>query len=292
MRLLITGANGQLGRSLQRVLEHEPDIEAICSDVDTLDLTDADAVMQNFTQGGYDVVVNCAAYTAVDRAETEPAKCALINTEAVGNLAKAARATGCRVIHISTDYVFDGHGYKPYKETDIPNPQSTYGRTKLDGEAVLMSFCRDAVILRTSWLYSEYGSNFVKTMMRLGREKDELGVVADQIGTPTYASDLARAIVDIIRADKWMPGIYHFSNNGVASWYDFTLAIHRLAGIEECRVKPLSTDQYPTAAKRPHYSVLSKQKITDTYNIHPPYWLDSLDVCIANILSDEATNKP
>lgn len=288
MRLLITGANGQLGRSLQRLLEHEPDIEVTCSDVDTLDLTDADAVMQFLQAGGYDYVVNCAAYTAVDRAEAEPALCALINTEAVGNLARAARTTGCRVVHVSTDYVFDGRNYRPYKETDIPAPKSIYGRTKLDGEAVLVSFCPDAVIIRTSWLYSEYGTNFVKTMIRLGRERDSLGVVADQIGTPTYASDLAAAIVTILKAEQWVPGIYHYSNHGVASWYDFTKAIHRMAGIGECRVAPLTTDQYPTAAQRPHYSVLSKQKITDTYNIHPPYWLDSLNVCISNILRDEA----
>ena len=186
------------------------------------------------------------------------------------------------MIHISTDYVFSGESYRPYEEKDEPFPQSIYGRTKLEGEGLLTSFCKDAVIIRTAWLYSEFGNNFVKTMLRLAGEREELGVVSDQIGTPTYAGDLAAAIHAVIRSDEWKPGIYHFTDEGVASWYDFAKSIFEIAG-KDIRVKPLLTSEYPTAARRPMYSVLSKNKIKRTYNIEIPYWRESLEKCVSRL---------
>ncbi len=281
--LLITGADGQLGRALRRLIDADPRYRAVYTDVDTLDLTDPQAVDRYVAETAPDFIVNCAAYTAVDRAEAEEALCARVNTEAVGHIAAAARSHKCRVIHISTDYVFNGENYKPYTESDKPDPCSAYGRTKLRGEGILMSLCPDSIIIRTAWLYSEDGNNFVKTMLRLGAEKQEIGVVADQIGTPTYAGDLASAVMSVISVENPQPGIYHFTDEGAASWYDLAIAVMRRAALP-CRVKPLLTRQYPTPARRPHYSLLDKTKIKDTFNITIPHWADSLNLCVDNLL--------
>lgn len=281
-RILITGANGQLGNALRLELTGDPNIDAVYTDVEDLDITNAEAVENFLRDNAIEMMVNCAAYTAVDRAESDELRAAAINTEAVGIIGQAAGRLGIRVIHISTDYVFSGESYRPYEEKDEPFPQSIYGRTKLEGEGLLTSFCKDAVIIRTAWLYSEFGNNFVKTMLRLAGEREELGVVSDQIGTPTYAGDLAAAIHAVIRSEEWKPGIYHFTNEGVASWYDFAKSIFEIAG-KDIRVKPLLTSEYPTAARRPMYSVLSKNKIKRTYNIEIPYWRESLEKCIGRL---------
>ena len=281
-RKLITGANGQLGNALRLELAGDPNIDAVYTDVEDLDITNAEAVENFLRDNAIEMMVNCAAYTAVDRAESDELRAAAINTEAVGIIGQAAGRLGIRVIHISTDYVFSGESYRPYEEKDEPFPQSIYGRTKLEGEGLLTSFCKDAVIIRTAWLYSEFGNNFVKTMLRLAGEREELGVVSDQIGTPTYAGDLAAAIHAVIRSEEWKPGIYHFTDEGVASWYDFAKSIFEIAG-KDIRVKPLLTSEYPTAARRPMYSVLSKNKIKRTYNIEIPYWRESLEKCIGRL---------
>lgn len=280
MRILVTGAAGQLGNELHNVLEHKMPGVTMYTDIKDLDLTDSEAVKKFIIDNEISHVVNCAAYTAVDKAEQEPALCAKINTDAVKNIAEVAADYGVKVIHVSTDYVFDGTAHAPYKESDKVNPISTYGTTKRKGEMVLLSMSPDAVIIRTAWLYSPYGNNFVKTMIRLGSERPELGVVCDQIGTPTYALDLAEAIYTILTARQWVPGIYHFSDEGVCSWYDFTKAIHRIAGIKSCNVKPIATDDYPTLAARPPYSVLDKTRIKKTYGITIPHWEESLVDCI------------
>lgn len=281
-KILVTGCNGQLGSSLRREIDNDPDIEAVYTDYDTLDITNREAVERFLSDHRFDIIVNCAAYTAVDKAESDEILASALNTGAVGNLGEAAVKTGAKVIHISTDYVFSGQGFRPYEENDEPYPQGIYGRTKLEGEALLTSFCQNAMIIRTAWLYSEFGKNFVKTMLDLAETRPEISVVADQIGTPTYAGDLATAIHTIIKHDKWAPGIYHFTDEGVASWYDFTKAIFEIAG-KEVKVNPIPTSAYPTPAKRPLYSVLSKSKIKNTYGIEIPYWRDSLRKCLFNL---------
>lgn len=278
-RVLITGANGQLGHEMRNVLDGDDRFEAIFTDVAELDICDAEAVNRAVADNRVDYIVNCAAYTQVDKAEDNVELCRKINATAVENLARAAAACGARMIHVSTDYVFNGRGYRPYTEDMTPDPQSVYGSTKLEGEQALMRLCPQSAIIRTAWLYSSYGNNFVKTMMRLGTERDELSVVADQIGTPTCAADLARAILAVLTAETFVPGIYHFSDEGACSWYDFTVAIHRLAGIT-CRVKPIRSDEYPSRAHRPFYSVLDKSKIKQTYGITIPHWYESLSHCI------------
>ena len=225
------------------------------------------------------IIVNCAAYTAVDKAEEDVERCTKLNADAVGYLAKAAEANQAEFIQVSTDYVFDGTAHVPYKETDPTCPNSVYGSTKLAGEQNALTLCTRSMVIRTAWLYSTFGNNFVKTMIRLGKEREALGVIFDQVGTPTYARDLARVIFATIRQGV-VPGVYHFSNEGVCSWYDFTKTIHRLAGITTCKVNPLHTEEYPTPAKRPHYSVLDKTKMKNTYHIERPYWEDSLKECI------------
>ena len=268
--LLITGANGQLGTELKALL---PD--AMCADVADLDITNEKAVLAFVKENKIDTIVNCAAYTAVDKAEDEPEKCEAINVTGVKNLAK----TGAKIIHISTDYVFDGTGHKPYTETDPANPVSVYGRTKRDGELILENIAQTYAIIRTAWLYSPYGVNFVKTMRRLGAEKEMLNVVADQIGTPTCASDLAGAVVHVLKQLKdGMREIYHYSNEGVCSWYDFAREIMKLSGLK-CRVNAIESAQYPTKAKRPFYSVLNKSKIK-TLGIEVPHWQESLEKCL------------
>ena len=280
--VLITGANGQLGNEMRILSVENPECTCFFTDVAELDICDAQAVMDFVKANGIDAIVNCAAYTAVDNAEDNVELCTKLNADAVAHLAKAAEANGAEFIQISTDYVFDGTAHLPYKETDPTCPESVYGSTKLAGEWNALSLCSRSMVIRTAWLYSTFGNNFVKTMIRLGRERDSLGVIFDQVGTPTYARDLARAIYAAIRQGV-VPGVYHFSNEGVCSWYDFTKAIHRLAGITTCSVKPLHTSEYPTKAKRPHYSVLDKTKIKETYHIEIPYWMDSLQSCIAGL---------
>lgn len=276
--ILVTGANGQLGNEMQVLARDHQQYNYYFTDIDTLDICDEQAILDFVSKHGIDVIVNCAAYTAVDKAEDNKELCDKLNRIAPGYLAKAAQSRGAEMIQISTDYVFDGTNHIPYKETEQTCPVSVYGTTKLGGEENVLTYCDKTAIIRTAWLYSAFGNNFVKTMLRLGKERDALGVVFDQIGTPTYARDLARAIFTIINKGV-VRGVYHFSNEGVCSWYDFTKAIHRLAGIT-CDVKPLHTDEYPARAPRPNYSVLDKTKIKETFGVQVPYWLDSLKECI------------
>ena len=280
--ILITGANGQLGNEMRALSVEHPEYTYFFTDVEELNICNEQAVMDYVEDHQIHVVVNCAAYTAVDNAEDNVEFCTKLNADAVGYLAKAAEANRAEFIQISTDYVFDGTAHIPYQETEPTCPNSVYGRTKLEGEQNALLFCTRSMVIRTAWLYSTFGNNFVKTMIRLGKERDSLGVIFDQIGTPTYARDLARAIFAAI-SQGVVPGVYHFSNEGVCSWYDFTKAIHRLAGITACKVKPLHTEEYPTKAKRPHYSVLDKTKIKETYHIEIPYWMDSLQGCITEL---------
>ena len=282
MNILITGCNGQLGNEIQLLENVDTQNTYFNTDVEELDITDLDAIEQFVTANAIDGIVNCAAYTAVDKAEANEELCTRLNAEAPAYLAQAIEKRGGWMIQISTDYVFDGTQHTPYCEDDDTCPNSVYGRTKLVGEFNVLKLCKRSMIIRTAWLYSTFGNNFVKTMMRLGREKAELGVIFDQIGTPTYARDLARMIMTAI--EKGIePGIYHFSNEGVISWYDFTKAIHRLAGITTCHVRPLHTSEYPTAAQRPPYSVLDKTKIKQTYGVEIPYWEESLRECIEKL---------
>ena len=280
--ILITGANGQLGNEMRVLSEENKEYTYFFTDVAELDICNEQAVMDFVKANHIQVIVNCAAYTAVDKAEENIEFCTKLNADAVGYLAKAAEANQAEFIQISTDYVFDGTAHTPYRETEPTCPNSVYGSTKLAGEQNALTLCSRAMVIRTAWLYSTFGNNFVKTMIRLGKERDSLGVIFDQIGTPTYARDLARAIYAAIRQGV-TPGVYHFSNEGVCSWYDFTKAIHRLAGIKDCKVNPLHTEEYPIPAKRPHYSVLDKTKIKNTYHIEIPYWMDSLQSCIAQL---------
>jgi dTDP-4-dehydrorhamnose reductase len=279
MNILITGCNGQLGNEMQLLEKEHAGHHYFNTDVAELDITDQEAIEAFVNEHEIDGIVNCAAYTAVDKAESDNKLCTALNTEAPAYLAMAIEKRGGWLIQISTDYVFDGTKHTPYVETDTPCPDSVYGSTKLAGEFGAQKFCQRTMIIRTAWLYSTFGNNFVKTMIRLGKEKPELGVISDQIGTPTYARDLAVAIFAAIEKGI-VPGIYHFSNEGVISWYDFTKAIHRIAGITTCHVRPLHTTEYPTPARRPHYSVLDKTKIKQTYGIEIPYWEESLRECI------------
>lgn len=286
MNILITGCNGQLGREMQRIEPTMPEHTFFNTDVAELDITDSEAITRFVNDHKIDGIVNCAAYTAVDKAESNAELCRRLNAEAPGLLATAVAARGGWMVQISTDYVFDGTAHTPYTEEVKPCPNSVYGRTKLDGERAVMEACHNSVIIRTAWLYSIHGNNFVKTMIRLGREREQLGVVFDQIGTPTSARDLASVIAAIIRHGI-VAGVYHFSNEGVISWYDFTKAIHCLAGITSCKVSPLHTDEYPAAAPRPNYSVLDKTKIKTTFGIEVPYWEDSLAECVAELKAME-----
>ena len=282
MNILITGCNGQLGNEMQLLEASHPQHTYFNTDVAELDITNQDAIEAFVNDNQIDGIVNCAAYTAVDKAEDNEELCTKLNAEAPAYLAAAIGKRGGWMIQISTDYVFDGTQHTPYTEEADTCPNSVYGKTKLVGELNVQKFCAQSMIIRTAWLYSTFGNNFVKTMIRLGKEKPELGVIFDQIGTPTYARDLAVAIFAAIE-EGIVPGVYHFSNEGVISWYDFTKAIHRIAGITTCHVRPLHTSEYPTPAKRPHYSVLDKTKIKQTYNIEVPYWEESLVECIAKL---------
>ncbi|MDE6509380.1 MAG: dTDP-4-dehydrorhamnose reductase [Muribaculaceae bacterium] len=281
MKILVTGATGQLGNELRLILPGAfPDAQVLFTDVADLDLTDSAAVNRYVEDRDVTHIVNCAAYTAVDRAEEDKAACTAINVDAVKNLALAADSHGAKVIHLSTDYVFDGRAYRPYRESDKVNPCSHYGTTKRAGETALLALAPESIIIRTAWLYSPFGHNFVKTMLALGQTNPSLRVVYDQIGSPTYAPNLAKAIVCILRSAQWVPGIYHYADSGVTSWYDFTKAIHRLGGISGCEIRPIPSEDYPTAAVRPFFSVLDTTRIRLTYGVETPYWLDSLQDCI------------
>ena len=285
MNILITGCKGQLGNEIQSLEKEHTEHKWFNTDVEELDITNQLAVEQFVAQNEIDGIVNCAAYTAVDKAESNKELCTTLNTVAPAFLAAAVAKRNGWMIQVSTDYVFNGTKHTPYVESDTPCPDSVYGSTKLAGELGVQKFCKKTMIIRTAWLYSTFGNNFVKTMIRLGKEKSELGVIFDQIGTPTYARDLARAIMVSI-GKGIVPGVFHFSNEGVCSWYDFTKAIHRLAGITTCYVRPLHTEEYPTPAQRPAYSVLDKTKIKQTFGIEIPYWEDSLRECISLLTKD------
>lgn len=284
MNILITGCNGQLGNEMQLLEKVNPQHQYFNTDVAQLDITNPEAIEEFVSNNAIDIIVNCAAFTAVDKAESSQELCHLLNAKAPEYLAAAIAKRGGYLVQVSTDYVFDGTNHTPYTEDEATCPNSVYGSTKLEGEKLAMAACANTMIIRTAWLYSTFGNNFVKTMIRLGQEKPELGVIFDQIGTPTYAGDLATAIMAAINHGI-VPGIYHFSNEGVISWYDFTKAIHRIAGITSCHVKPLHTTEYPTPAARPHYSVLDKTKIKQTYGIEIPYWEESLEKCVAKLLA-------
>lgn len=287
MKILITGANGQLGSEIKSLTKKYPHWQFLFTDIDELNITDENEVKNYFQQHQPGFVINCAAYTAVDKAESDAETAEKINALAPKLLAKYSKITGSKLIHISTDYVFDGEGFVPYTEEDKVNPAGIYGKTKLQGEINCFEENSDSLVIRTSWLYSTFGNNFVKTMLRLAGERDKLNVVFDQVGTPTNAADLAEAILLIIQISekdnkKFVPGIYHYSNEGVASWYDFAKAIFEIAEIN-CTVSPVLSDQFPTPAKRPNYSVLNKSKIKNTFNIIIPYWTESLKVCLQKI---------
>ncbi|MGZ3845830.1 MAG: dTDP-4-dehydrorhamnose reductase [Flavisolibacter sp.] len=278
-KILVTGANGQLGSDLRDLSSSYPQYEFVFTDVAELSITDRDAVNNFFREQKPAYLVNCAAYTAVDKAESERELCDQINGTAVGILASACKQYGTRFIHISTDYVFDGNASAPLKETDEVDPVNAYGASKLLGEQLAVQNDPGAIIIRTSWVYSFYGKNFVKTMMRLMSERESIGVVSDQVGSPTYAADLAEAIMQIISSGKWVPGIYNYSNEGIISWLDFANEIKTQIK-SSCIVNPLSTEQFPTPAKRPKYSALDKTKIQTTFSVRLKDWKDSLRTCI------------
>lgn len=287
MKILVTGSNGQLGRELQGQLDSRAPGSAVYIDIDTLDLTDRSAVETYMRSGDFSHVINCAAYTAVDKAEEDKMQCSVANVDAVSNLARLADELGFKIIHISTDYVFDGNSCRPYREIDKPEPLSVYGVTKRKGETALIGLAPDSMIIRTGWLYSPHGHNFVKTMLELGRRNNQLRVVADQIGTPTYAADLAKAITDILLSGHWTPGIFHYSNEGVASWYDVAVATLEYCGMEDraAEIVPIPSSDYPQAATRPLFAVLDKSKIKATYGIRIPHWQASLRHCLDRLLS-------
>ncbi len=279
--ILVTGAKGQLGSELQDHSLVYPGYDFFFTDQKDLDISDYKAVQEFLATKTITVIINCAAYTQVDKAENESDLANAINNLAIENLAKISKAKGISLIHVSTDYVFDGSSDRPYTEEDVPNPQSEYGKTKLDGEnAIIRINPADSIIIRTSWMYSSYGTNFVKTMLRLAREKKELNVVSDQVGTPTYAHDLAKTILDILPKIKNKDvEIYHYSNDGKCTWYDFAKAIFEIKGIS-IMVNPIPTSAYPTPAKRPKYSMLDKTKIKGKYQMEIPHWKDSLELCL------------
>ena len=289
--ILVTGAYGQLGNEVRILSANYPEYNFMFTDVDSLDITDKDELIDFVTGNDIRYIINCAAYTAVDKAEDDAELCEKINAAAVKNLGLAAAEAGAGIIHVSTDYVFDGTSCRPYSEDMPTKPCSVYGKTKLKGEKNLLKACPNAIIIRTAWLYSPFGNNFVKTMIKLGSERESLNVIFDQVGTPTYALDLADAILkamdQTIDTDHEKGGVYHFSNEGVCSWYDFTIKIHDIAGMKTCKVNPIETKDYPTKAARPHYSVLNKSKIKQTFNITIPHWEESLKNCIKELSEQE-----
>ncbi|MBL4743661.1 MAG: dTDP-4-dehydrorhamnose reductase [Cycloclasticus sp.] len=287
-RILIIGSTGQLGQSIHAIEGNYPQYDMVFAKRKQLDLSDAQHITEYFKQNKFDVIINCAAYTAVDKAESEPDLADKINHLAVQQLAQIAVQQQAKLIHVSTDYVFNGQQHRPYIETDAVAPQGVYGSTKLAGEqAVQNTMVNNAFIIRTSWVYSQFGNNFVKTMLKLGGERDALTVIYDQIGTPTYAHDLAEAIMSMVNSQPFNQAsfksqLFHYSNEGVCSWYDFAKAIFEHSNVQ-CKVSPIETKDYPTPAKRPAYSLLNKAKIKDTFGLSIPYWKDSLKQCLINI---------
>ena len=286
-KILVTGSNGQLGKELQQIASSFPHPMAIGFNFIFLSKEDLpihhfEMIRNSFKAYHPQYCINCAAFTAVDRAEQEKDRAFQVNGESVGVLAVVCKEYKTRLIHISTDYVFDGTASKPYKEDAPTNPQGIYGASKLEGEKQAVKFNPDTIIIRTSWVYSEYGKNFVRTILKLLAEKEEVNVVDDQIGSPTYAADLAEAILNIISSAKWIPGIYNFSNDGVTSWYDFAVSIKQLVN-SHCKINAISTAQYPTSAKRPAYSVLDKRKIQEIFGIELKDWRKSLQTCISRL---------
>lgn len=283
IKILVTGASGQLGSEIQELAAAiVPEGTFHFTNSSQLDISDETAVNHLFNTYGFDFCINCAAYTAVDKAEEERGLADKINLLGAENLAKACKEHHTRLIHVSTDFVFDGSAHKPLKETDPTKPVNYYGASKLKGEQAIAAHLDDHFIIRTSWLYSTYGNNFVKTMLRLASVKEELNIIADQIGTPTYAQDLARSILYIITSDSHAYGIYHFSNEGVASWYDFTKAIFEYKNIST-RVNPIPTEKYPTPASRPHFSVMDKTKFRETFAVGIAHWRESLRSCLEKL---------
>lgn len=281
-KILVTGANGQLGKEIRQLAEQNAVYEFIFLGREDLPIHHFEMLRHYFGLYHPAYLINCAAYTAVDRAESERDLAFQVNGEALGVMAAVCKEYGTKLLHISTDYVFDGKAGQPYKESDAVNPQSVYGASKLEGEQQALLYCPETLIIRTSWVYSEFGKNFVKTMLKLMAEKESINVVNDQFGSPTYAADLARVILHIIGSGKWEPGIYHFSNDGVISWFEFALEIARIAGVK-CQVLPIPTTSFPTPAKRPLWSVLDKSKIVEVYGIHIRPWKESLYDCLEKL---------
>jgi len=283
--VLVTGSSGQVGSELKNLIQNlkfeMQNYDFYFTDRSELDITSVDTLKSYVRTESINIIINCAAYTAVDKAEDDEVNADKINHLAVKNLAKISKENNIQLIHVSTDYVFDGENFKPYTEDDITKPNGVYGRTKLDGENAMREISpQNSLIIRTSWVYSSFGTNFVKTMLRLGKERDSLGVIYDQVGTPTYAKDLAKTILDILpKINNTKVSIYNYSNEGVLSWYDFSKEIMKMAKIN-CVINPIETYQYPTPAKRPNYSLLNKAKIKNEFNISIPFWKDSLDKCL------------
>ena len=284
MKILILGSKGQLGSEIKELAPLYKNIDFTFTDIEELDITNEASLKSFFGKNKFNCIVNCAAYTAVDKAESDKTQAVKLNVTAVKLLSEFASSQKALLVHISTDYVFDGKNYKPYLETDLTNPKSIYGKTKLDGEVEVIFNAQNAIIIRTSWLYSSFGNNFVKTIIKNAKEKGTLNVVSDQIGTPTYARDLAKSILDIVPSYKSSNKfeIFNYSNEGVASWYDFAKEITALAGIK-CVINPIETKDYPFVVTRPPYSVLNKSKIKKTFGITIPYWKDSLNDCMLKL---------
>jgi dTDP-4-dehydrorhamnose reductase len=281
-KILVTGSNGQLGKELKKISPSFPQFDFIFLSREDLPIHHFELVRNYFKGYHPQYLINCAAYTAVDRAEQEKDMAFQVNAEAVGVLAAVCKEYHTKFIHISTDYVFDGTATTLYKEDSPTNPQSVYGASKLEGEKQVLQFNPDSIIIRTSWVYSEFGKNFVKTMLKLLQEKEEINVVNDQFGSPTYAADLAEAILQIIASQNWHPSVYHYSNEGIISWYDFAVAIKESTG-SNCKINPIPTSQYPTPAKRPAYSALDKTKIQQTFGIELKDWKESLASCLSRL---------
>jgi len=287
MRVLITGSNGQLGSEIKELAANYKKIDFFCKDLPDLDICNFNLLQSFIIDNKINAVINCAAYTAVDKAEEDEIIAKKVNLEGVLNLVNALQTVNGKLIHISTDYVFNGDHFLPYKESDSVSPIGVYGKTKREGELAVINSTLDAIVIRTSWLYSSYGNNFVKTMLRLGKKNESLGVIFDQVGTPTYARDLAKTCLEILCGENSVNisnngNLYHYSNEGVASWYDFAISIMELGGAN-CKVNPIQTKDYLTLAKRPQYSVLNKSKIKTDFKIIIPYWRDSLKDCIEKI---------
>ncbi|MBL7103331.1 MAG: dTDP-4-dehydrorhamnose reductase [Bacteroidales bacterium] len=286
MNILITGSKGQLGKSIQKLSPDFGEYKFTYTDVEELDITNYDGLAAFLSSNKFDAVINCAAYTEVDKAEDEPEKAMLINAKAPGYLSELSKKFGFLLIHISTDYIFDGYSNRPYIEYDMPGPLSYYAKSKTDGEKEILLKANRAVIFRTSWLYSEFGNNFVKTIIRLANERDALNIIDDQVGTPTYAGDLAEVILKLLPELTKTLGvqIYHYSNEGKASWYDFAKEIIRISELK-CKVNPIETKDYPLPAARPHYSLMDKQKIIIKFGISIPDWKDSLKICLLKYIN-------